>query len=177
MADDPKPAMGDVLGPAGEPVSISANGKVWKLGYPTPAAIDRLEKFVAAQAVAELAALEDALPADEFARQRAELRGEITARAHRAGGELWGRVLSSPSGQVLYLLALFRHHHPDMTAEDVLAVRAAAPLECDVALELVSPFFFALVAVRLGKTPEQAGAEAVAFRARVAARKAAGSST
>lgn len=176
MSEEVKPAMGDVLGNAGTPITITADGQIYKLAYPTPAAIDRIEKMIAAVFVAEVSSLADALPANEYADLRKDMREALAARAHRAGGSMWQRVMSEPHGATLYILSLFQHFHPTMTEADAIRIKRAASAEVDAALALVTPVFFDLLADRMGATPEQAQKEKQKFAAKLAAKSAAAGS-
>lgn len=145
----------DVLGAAGEPPRVVADGKTYTVGFPTQRAKARLEELVAASAVAAVADLKAALPPAAYAEQWAEVKELIRRREYRTGGSLWAEAMAGPGGGVLFLLALLRECHPDATEADARRLLAAAPEQVEAALARVTPVFIRAVAADLGATRDQ----------------------
>jgi hypothetical protein len=153
MADEV--SVGDVLGAAGSPAEVVWGGKTYKVGPPTDGAISRVEMLVAAQAGAEVDALKGVLPDSQHRELADDLKRKLMARSHRAGGDLFTETLQSPDGQVLYLLALLREYHPEMTERDARRMTADVPDQVERALILVTPDFLMLVAEMKGADPRR----------------------
>lgn len=145
----------DVLGAAGEPPRVVADGVTYTVGFPTQRAKARLEELVAAAAVAAVADLKAALPADLFAEQWADVKELIRRREYRTGGKLWAETVGGAGGGVLFLLALLREHHADATEADARKLLATSREQVEAALLRVTPDFLRAVAADLGATPDQ----------------------
>jgi hypothetical protein len=148
-------SVGDVLGAAGEPATIDWNGKTYKLAPLTYGAVTRTEMLVAKSVSAELESMRGELPDGQFRRLEADLTAKLLGRAHRAGGALFTEVMSSADGQVMYLLALLREHHPDATETDARRMMADVPDRVERAILLVTPDFLRLVAATKGADPRR----------------------
>lgn len=144
-----EPSVGDVLGAAGASPTIPCNGKVWKLGHPTQAAKDRLEKLVVAEALENVKAAETGVLEIDKA-NRESLFAAIRQRKFRTGGEEWVQTFSRPEGQVMFALSLLQEHHPDATAADVLELLTDAGDAFAAALLQVVPGFFFIAAGAMG---------------------------
>ena len=156
MANETAPAsVGDVLGAAGEPATVRWRDRDYRVGPPTTGAITRAEMLVAKAAGSELDALRGQLPDAQFRKLDTALTAKLLARAHRAGGELFNEVMGSPDGQVLYLLALLREHHPDLNESDARGMMAEVPEQVERALILVTPDFLRLVGKMKGADPRK----------------------
>jgi len=148
------PSVGDVLGAAGEPPVIVHNGKTWKMGYPTKAAGERLEKLIVADAWASIKAAECGIPELDMS-TRESFHEAVRKRAYRTGGAMWSEAFNRTDGQILFYLSLFREHHPEVTKEDVISIMAECPDEFTTAMLLVTPRFFYVAAEAQGLPPAQ----------------------
>ncbi len=143
------PSVGDVLGASGAPPTVTSNGKTWKVGYPTGGAKDRLEKLIVADAWENIQAAKLGVPEvdDEMVKS---FHTSVRNREYRTGGSLWSAAFSRLDGQVKFYLSLIQEHHPEATAEDVVALMADQPDEFMTAMEIVTPRFFFVVAEAMG---------------------------
>jgi len=160
------PSVGDVLGAAGACPEIAHQGKTWKIGYPTKAAKDRLEKLVVADAWASVQAAFIGDPQHD-AELKESYHESVRNREYRTGGKLWAKAFSRMDGQILFYLSLVQEHQPAATSEDVITLMADCPDEFMTAMELVTPRFFFVAAEAMGlpkdKQPAWATAQAEAF--------------
>lgn len=149
------PSVGDVVG-SDCPV-IQHGEKLWKIGHPTQAAKDRLEKLVVADAWENVTAARLGIPDvdDEAARSFHEA---VRNREYRTGGKMWAAAFSRPDGQVKFYLSLIREHHPEATEADVMRLMADKPDEFLTAIELVTPRFFFVAAEAMKLPPDKAKA-------------------
>ena len=147
------PSVGDVLG--GDCPTIQCDGKTWKIGHPTQAAKDRLEKLVVADAWENVQAAKLGIPEvdDEAARSFHEA---VRNRESRTGGKMWASAFGRADGQVMFYLSLIREHHPEATPEDVMRLMADKPDEFLTAIELVTPRFFFVAAEAMKLPPDKA---------------------
>lgn len=151
---DLKASVGDVLGGDTAPGVVSWNGKEYKCGAPTQGAKDRLEKMVAAAAIASVRDLKDTLPSDDYAAMWASTTAAIQSREHATGGALWGRVLSQPDGAALFPLSLFQEYQPAMTAAEMRLMMAEEPEQVGAVMALMVPRFFEKWGPGMGLSPE-----------------------
>lgn len=145
----------DALGAAGECPRVTADGREWRVGWPTKRSKSRLMELVAAQAVREVLALKSALPPADYAPLWDGVQTALAAREHRTGGALWQRVMASQSGATLFLLALLRENHPEAAEDDAKRLAATEPEQVTAAVLRVTPPFFQLVGEELGLPPDQ----------------------
>jgi hypothetical protein len=147
-AKEPPGSVADVVGPAAGCPEVRWRGQPYKVGWPTPAAVGRLELLVAAAAVAEAKDLA-ASGVDPGAPDA--LRDRLLAREHRVGGKVWEAVMGDPvTRAVLVLLALLREHHPGLAEADVWGMAAECQVEVQAAVALVAPDFLAAVEAARG---------------------------
>lgn len=141
-------AVADVIGPAAGCPEVRWRDKVWRVGWPTPSAVGRLELLVAAAAVAEARDLAGS-GVDPGAPD--VLRDRLLAREHRVGGQVWEAVMGNPvTRAVLVLLALLREHHPELVEADVWGMAAECQVEVQAAVALVAPDFLSAVEAARG---------------------------
>lgn len=159
----------DALGSAGACPEVRWGDKTYRVGFPTQRAKARLEALVAAQAVAEVRALRDSLDPAAYAEMFEAVNDAVRTRQHRTGGRMWQRALAEPGGVLLFPLALFREHHPDMTPEELRALMIAEPEQVRAALLQVVPGFFRAVGEEIGATPAAVEALIAQWRATLSA--------
>lgn len=90
--------LGKVLGAAGAPMTLTYNGKEHPVSPANLRVHDRVEKFVAKLASAELAELKDTLPPEEFEAMRGELGSLIRKGEHKTLGKLWLEQIYADGG-------------------------------------------------------------------------------
>lgn len=142
MADDELDP-GDFLGAAGVCPEIEYNGTTYRVGHPTQKAKDQLTKLVAAVALQGAQQADRDMPGLGAV---ARLTDQITDRLHRPGRELWKRHALGPDGPKLFLCSLLRENHPDASLDLASALSRDRADEVAVALLLVVPRFFLLLA-------------------------------
>lgn len=163
---EPVPSVQQILG---LPSDIPALGKVWKFGPPNQNAKAILEELFAADAVADTIKLERVMPAGTYQRHYKKFLTRLDAGEYATGGEGWLAKLTSPIGQQLFLLSLFRVNHPDMTMDMLLKVAAEAGQELEAALVRQVPGFFDVAFPNL--SPEHRELIASTFRQAVVSRQ------
>jgi hypothetical protein len=148
------PSVGDVFGAAGACPEIRHGEKVWKVGHPTQAAKDRLEKLVVADAWANIKAAAIGIPEvdDEAVRLFHEA---VRNREYRTGGKMWSAAFGRLDGNIKFYLSLIQEHHPEATEADVLELMSEKPDEFLTAMELVTPRFFFVAAEAMGLPPDK----------------------
>lgn len=145
MADDVPAGIGDVLGAAGACPEVVSGATVWKVGHPTQKAKAALEELAASKAVANVRAMRDVLPAEDYAEMWDETRADLQAGAFKTWQKGWKRVVMGGGGEHLFLLALLREHHPKATEADALALAAEEPEQVAAALARVVPGFLSVL--------------------------------
>lgn len=138
-----------LLGDAGPAPTVSFDKKTWTIGHPTQRAKAELEKIVVEVARQSVSDLRGVLPDDEWQAERKQLSLHLHSRTWQTFGELWQSVCNGPLGDALFLLALARPHHPEMTVEDAQRLWLGANDDCRDALVMVVPGFFDLLAANL----------------------------
>ena len=137
------PALSDVLADAGEPLTVTHAGKVWKIGFPTQGAKDRYEKLILDREKRLVLRQKEILSPADFSARVDRLAEQIEQRQFATGGVMWVRHAGTAQGWVMWVQALLTTHHPDVTADEVGALVADAGDEVRLALEVLVPTFFA----------------------------------
>lgn len=153
MEPTPPVSVQDVLGAAGEPPGFTWRGKQYKLGFPDGKAKARLEELICQAETAAVQALRAVVTPAEFAEHQRALGRMIRTREYRTrDGLVWHKYMlgeEAATGFQLYLLALLREFHPELTEDDV---RNMLEEERDFVLfaadRVVPGFFTFLVAER-----------------------------
>lgn len=127
------------LGAAGACPEIIWQGKVWRLGHPTQRAKAVLEELGAAAALANVRHLPEDDP------DRRAVRKAVSTGSYRTFNPGWQETVGSPGTQHLFVLALFRETHPEMTEEQLFGLMAECPDDLRLGLARVVPDFFRLL--------------------------------
>lgn len=162
MSEDQPVPVQVALGAFGECPSFEWRGKTYTLGHPT-----QIVKAVYENAIADA---EVSLYQTQLERKWItpakfdEKLDSLTARIdaprceHHTGGPLWMEYTlgeKCATGNVLFLLSLFRLHHPDLTTVDVRAMLTEIPALVRFHMRKVVPSFFEWAPGCLSLTPEQ----------------------
>lgn len=126
----------------GKPSEIPCDGKTYLFGPPTQGAKACLEELFAADAVEEAVGREKMIPPLAFKRYFDLVLRRIDAREYATGGDGWLAMITSPHGQQLFLLSLFRVNHPAMTLEEMRVIAEKSPNQLTAALVRQVPGFF-----------------------------------
>lgn len=140
--------IGIMLGAAGSPAELNDHkGRKWLIGHPTQKAKERLEKLATAKASANLRAMRDTLPEDEYEEHFERLSDKIATGDFKTWRSGWHKIVlaADGSGTALFVLALLKEHHPDATEEDVVDLAVNCPEEIKLAMAQVLPPFMALI--------------------------------
>ena len=164
MSDATDGSIGAALGAAGAAPVVAHAGKVWTVGHPTQRAKTELEQLVVQASQQALDDLKPALRPAQWEAKRVELDAQLFGRHWQTWGSLWSTVTNGPQGFPLFLLSLARPHHPEMTVADAEALWANANRACRLALMVVVPDFFDLLAAYL--PADDAGKRALAEQMR-----------
>ncbi len=153
MADSEIPP-GNVLGAAGESPTVEWDGKVYTLGHPTQRAKDRYCESLLDAEAARLRALFDRklITQAKYDDRLETLGGRIDDLEHKTGGPLWREYSAGDKflkGLHLFVLALFREHHDDLTAATVREMFEGCPALIRLAIRRVIPNFFDWIAEAL----------------------------
>lgn len=155
-----------LLGASGACPEIRLNGKTWRVGHPTQKAKAELETIIVSQAFAEVKALRDVLPPDDYRDLYADTASKVRAKAFRTWGDEWERYALGATHAHLFLLSLLRENHPDATEADALALLASCGEEVQLALgQVVADFFVMLLAEHPRLKPEERATVAAKARA------------
>lgn len=152
-AHDHAPTVGQVLGAAGACPEVEYAGRVWRVGFPTQRAKARLEELFAAQALAEVKALEGVLDPADYAGELAAVRDAVRSKQYRTWAPGWVAAMNGPEAGTLFLLSLLRENHPDATAADARALAENRADEVNAAVDRVAAPFFETVAADFPGTP------------------------
>lgn len=166
MSDQSPGSVGDALGDAGPCPVVKWNGREFKVGWPTPRTLARVELQIARTAQDELKELETVLEPADFAAQKAAVIQALAVRHHRAGGPLWNATFSTGAGLHLMLWGCVAEHHPDFTPSDASRMVADVRTECEFALLLVAPEFFRIAGAAAGSSRQAVEGGIERFKAR-----------
>ena len=99
--ENPVGTVGDVLGIAGVPMTITYEGKQHPVSPPTLRVLDRVEKLVAQRAMAAVNEMADYLSTADYTAQKEALEGLLRTRQHATLGKLWAEEFKTSSGLTL----------------------------------------------------------------------------
>lgn len=145
------PALSDVLGDAGLPLSVTAaDGKRWTFGFPTQQAKDRLEKLVfeAERGLIHTQKRTGILTPEEYEARCDKLARQVEERQHATGGLLWLKHTVSGclgDGSVMWVQSLLMEHHPQVTRAEVAKLLAEDGEQVRLVLGVIVPPFVAWV--------------------------------
>jgi hypothetical protein len=137
-------SMQDALGESGQPPQFTVDGKTYTLGFPTQKAKAILEELVAQESLQAVRETKAYLSDDEYKTAFADVLDQIKDRQHRTWGALWRQQVTKNG--LLFPLALFRLHHPDMTATEMALIVGKEPELFQAAFIRVMPDFFDVLA-------------------------------
>lgn len=130
---------------------IECSGKTWTIGRPTRAAKDVLGKLIVQSAWSRVEELREYLP-QAYQESKDELVRQIGAGDFKPGGKCWMSAFNGPDGNTLFLLSLLKDKHPAATPDDARKLLAESADSVTVALAVLVPDFFDLLAA-LPDTP------------------------
>jgi len=166
MADQETPGVVQMLGEAGGCPEVEWGGRKWKVAHPVQKAKALLELYLAAEAVAEVEALEGVLPPDRYKRAYDSTLAAVRGKHFRTWGPGWQAAVEGADGNYLFLLSLLKVHQPDATVADARALLVNRPLATLAALETVCADFFSALAADLLEPPAGQAARAAEMTAR-----------
>lgn len=149
-----------ILGEAGGCPEVEWAGRKWKIGHPVQKAKALLEIHLAAEAVAEVEALEDAIPPQTYKKAFDNTLNAVRGKQYRTWGPGWTAAMEGADGNYLFLLSLLKVHQPDATVADARALLVNKPLATLAALELVAGDFFSELTADLPEPPAEQTARA-----------------
>ncbi len=126
----------------GHPAEIKAGGKVWKFGPPNQRAKAILEELFVGDAIEEAMRLESSMPPAVWQKHYRQVLKRIDAHEYATGGDGWLAKFGSPATQHLFVLALFRVNHSDMTVEELTKLTEESGPALEAALIRQVPGFF-----------------------------------
>lgn len=144
MADDKKKmTVGDCLGNDGPLPTIPWGDKTVNVYKNCPDVIGHMEMLVLEAVRANLDALEDKLPAAEYARQRQAVDDGVLANYYAFGQRWFLAQLGGADGAAMMLAACVRPGCPEYTVKDARRAMATDTAKVMDALVVALPSFFA----------------------------------
>jgi hypothetical protein len=159
-------SVADVLGAAGPCPTVAWQGHEYKVGWPVPTVLARIELEIARAAAEECKALAGVLAADDAP----DLRAILLARHHRVGGPLWNEAFRTARGVLYILWSCVQEHHPEFGLRDAEAMMRECPTEVEAATLIVAPDFTRLVGRATNAPPAEVEKQIAKVHARLAKR-------
>lgn len=153
------------------PPTVHCGGKVWRLGFNTQDAKGRLEELIRSHVVRNAAKDMRTLGGEDGERVWLMESKRVKQGYYATFAAGWSEMLNSPEGGLLYVQSLLQEHHPEATPDDAQRLLVDEPQQTEAAVTVISPDFFAAVAVQKGARPDDARAfgEAIAKQLRTGA--------
>lgn len=136
--------------------TVLCGGKTWRLGFNDQDAKGRLEELVRSHVLREALKDRDAIGGEEGEADYQKVKTQLRQGHFLTFEKGWLDLLNSPLGNVLFLLSLLQHNHPDATDADAFRLFREEPDQTQAAIEVVAPHFFREAAIQLGSKPDAA---------------------
>lgn len=149
------PSVQQIAGSPGP--TVDALGKTWRLGFNDQNAKGALEELIRAYVIRRELPTKRALGGEEGERYwQEEVKPLLDRGYYDTFGRGWLEVLRSTDGTILFFQSLLLKNHPGTTQEQAREIFAVEPEQVIEAVGVVSPDFFAAVAIQVGHSTDQA---------------------